>query len=74
MNHLATWPNLFIENETYISHRWDFTDIFEKVEHVLLKEKTRHDIAICGQKRFVEYTTGKRAAEHFVKHFHTLIE
>ena len=35
VKHLETWPNLFIENETYVSFKWDFTDLIFKLDNIL---------------------------------------
>jgi len=33
MEHLETWPNLYIDGKTYISCKWDLEDLLEKIEN-----------------------------------------
>jgi len=33
MEHLETWPNLYINGKTYISCKWDLKDLLEKIEN-----------------------------------------
>tara|TARA_A100001388_G_C28773688_1_gene505680 strand:+ start:3653 stop:4729 length:1077 start_codon:yes stop_codon:yes gene_type:complete len=33
MEHLETWPNLYINGKTYISCKWDLQDLLEKIEN-----------------------------------------
>lgn len=52
MSHLDTWPDLFHKNETYISHRWDFSDLHDVVvEHLADSERTLQ-IAQNGSDRY----------------------
>ena len=51
MEHLETWPNFYIENETFVSHS-DLSDI-ERFN--LCKSTTKIDIAWYGQDTFHSY-------------------
>jgi len=35
MNHVDTYPNIYIENETYISCKHDYSDLEEKIEYAV---------------------------------------
>lgn len=41
MSHLETWPDVFIENKTYIPFKWDISDMIEKAEYYLKNEDQR---------------------------------
>ena len=34
LNHLETWPNLFVENKFFKSHKWDLSDLNEIIDFV----------------------------------------
>jgi len=67
MDHLVTWPNLFVDGVTYISHKWDFSDFDEKFEDILSHPGKYEDVAKEGQRRFAEaLSDGKGFVSHFV--------
>ena len=35
MQHLETWPNLYLKNKTYVSFKWDFSDLIFKLNAIL---------------------------------------
>ena len=73
MAHLETWPNFYIENETFVSHSWDLSDIEEKIEFMLNSPQLRIDIAQYGQDTFHKFTKGNEASGLFLNHFEKLI-
>lgn len=44
MSHLETWPDVFIENETYVPFKWDLSDMVEKAEYYLENSVERERI------------------------------
>ena len=54
MSHLATWPPLYKEGETYVSWRWDMSDVGDKIDS-LLSERRYADIARAGQETYGRY-------------------
>lgn len=58
VNHLETYPNFFIENETYIPIDWSFRNIEEVFERV--KSKEYEQIAKNGQKLYIDYIRNKK--------------
>ena len=46
MAHLDTWPNFYIKNKTYLSFKWDFSDLLEKLENILLNYEEFIDVAM----------------------------
>lgn len=66
MDHLLTWPDLYIDGVTYISHKWDFSDFNEKLEDILSHPEQYEDIAREGQNRFRDaLSDGHAFAQHF---------
>jgi len=49
MEHLSTFPNIYIPNETYIPVSWDLDDLTETVEHSLAHYDSAKQIAQNGQ-------------------------
>jgi len=45
MSHLETWPDFYVDNETYISHKWDLSDLNEKIDLLLNDDSLRLAIA-----------------------------
>jgi hypothetical protein len=45
MSHLKTEPDLYRDGETYVSIRWDFSDLAEKVTAILADDTLRRAIA-----------------------------
>jgi hypothetical protein len=52
MSHMETWPDLFRENETMMSHAWDLSDFQEKCEQA--KEHPRYlvELATAAQDEY----------------------
>ena len=49
MQHLETWPYYFINDKTYCSFNWDFSDLENKIKELLDSEEKRLQIAFEGQ-------------------------
>lgn len=70
MEHLVTYPNCYIADETYISINWDFSNF----NHILddlktdIGRKKAIEIAVNGQKMYKEYLTDKEKKKEFVEH------
>jgi hypothetical protein len=45
MDHLETWPNVFIKNQTYVSFSWDAEDLIAAADLYLNNKKEREQIA-----------------------------
>jgi hypothetical protein len=45
MSHLETWPDFYKDNETYIAHKWDLSDLNEKIDFLLNNDDYRLNIA-----------------------------
>ena len=49
MQHIKTWPNIYIPMETYIPCRWDFSDLEEKVRWAFTNISEAQSITTAGQ-------------------------
>ncbi|UCC38809.1 MAG: glycosyltransferase family 1 protein [Candidatus Aminicenantes bacterium] len=66
IDHLETWPPLYIKDKTYISHSWDLSDIGEKIEYYL--ENRRYTaIAQNAQDLYQRYLYEKKGHDEFVE-------
>jgi hypothetical protein len=72
LSHMNTFPEFFIEGETYESYRWDCSDIEEKVDHLLASDRWLV-LARNGQELYRELGHSERAATAFVDRFEKLI-
>ncbi len=59
MNHLVTWPDVFIEGETYISTKWDLSDFDEKIDILLQDTELVREMSLKAQDRYVSLFTSK---------------
>ena len=73
MSHLETYPALYDSGETYVSHRWDFADLDERVDNILADYPGHLHIAEAGQERYRGHTVGRNAGERFVSYFRDLL-
>jgi hypothetical protein len=64
MSHLETWPSLYINNQTYVAHRWDMTDLVEKVNHTLSTASGR-EIASNAQDLYRKHLFGPEGRDAF---------
>lgn len=39
MDHIETVPNIYVDNETYVACKWDFSDIVDKIEQIVKNPK-----------------------------------
>lgn len=66
VEHLATWPNFFIANETYIPMDWELNDFHQVLEEIGSKRYML--IATEAQELFKKYTIGEDARRLFANH------
>jgi len=74
MSHLETYPDLFQEDVTFVTHDWDLSDINQKIESILADYPRHIEIAKNGQDTYRGYTVGRRAHERFVNYFMALLD
>lgn len=49
ISHLKTWPELFLPNKTYIPHKWDLSDLEEKIYKLIEHPDNVLEIARSAQ-------------------------
>ena len=52
VSHLQSFPEVFIDGQTYIAHAWDFSDFEEKLDDILSHPDKYEEIAKEGQNAF----------------------
>lgn len=52
VEHLVTWPEIYIENETYVSCKWDGSDIQEKIDSCFESEIPLSEITEEATRRY----------------------
>lgn len=72
VEHMETWPDLFVDNETYVSFRWDLSDFEEKIENLLKNQDIITMISMQGQEKY-KYYFSEEGQEEFCEHFKNLI-
>ena len=70
MSHVATNPNIFLENETYVPIKWDFSDLKEKCCYYLEHPKQANIIIKNARETFEKYFQEK----HFIMMIKRLIK
>jgi hypothetical protein len=55
MSHLETSPDIYVEGETYVPVRWDFSDLRDKCEYYLSHEDEAERIAANAQAKLASY-------------------
>lgn len=58
MSHLATWPDIYREGETYIKCNWDFSDLHEKIDGLMADAIKRNEMAMEAQRTYRYYLFG----------------
>ncbi|MDB5119321.1 MAG: hypothetical protein JWN56_539 [Sphingobacteriales bacterium] len=54
MDHVITYPDMFIPNETYIPIAWDVTDLAEVLDRVLSNFSDYRHIAVNAQQKYLD--------------------
>ena len=73
MSHMETWPDLFRDGETIACHRWDLSDLEDKIEALLADEAGRIEIARNGQAAYRRHLVGREAAQIFAARFAAIL-
>lgn len=71
MNHIESWPNYYINNQTYLPYSWDARDMNEVIKKGLSNLGFVEEIAQNGQERFLFYNVDNNP-EPFVHRFKTV--
>ena len=71
MSHLETWPNYYVSGSTYISYKWDFSDIEENID-LLMSDDYGKNIAMNGHEYFLS-NFSQNGIDSFCEHFKSII-
>ena len=74
MSHLETWPDFFRNQETMITHRWDLTDLVDRIEEVLASYKNYVSIAEEAQSFYKTYLVGSGSEYLFCDYFSKILQ
>lgn len=66
MDHLLTWPNFFMRNETYLDFSWDLSDLTDKIESIKYEKNKYNEIAFNGYNNYNKFTSSIQAGYYFV--------
>jgi len=69
MDHMETWPDFFVEDETMLTFDWDLEDFEQKLDHHLAKPGHCLEVARAGQEKYLDHTFGQSAGLYFLEHF-----
>ncbi len=75
MGHLETWPDLFQPDRTFLSHKWDLSDMEEKIRELIKDPDRRIHLALGAQKIYkdaVSPTGLANFADRLVKYVESL--
>lgn len=72
MGHLETWPDLYLPEQTYWPHRWDFSDLNERLDELLEGERAR-ELAERAQAVFSSHVCAAQAGPRFAQRFAELV-
>ena len=70
MDHMETWPSIFIPKKTYVPLEWDFSNLEEIFETYIQNHKLRNEIILRSQKVYRESISEKgmdRFCNWFIK-------
>ena len=54
MDHMETWPNIFLPNKTYVPLEWDFSNLEEIFETYIKNYRLRNEIISNSQEIYME--------------------
>ena len=71
-SYIDTTPNVFIDGETYIACKHNFSDLEEKIDKILGNVESHYYIIENARKKFIESYTPENLALHLYKVFESL--
>ncbi len=73
MSGIETWPNLFVDGQTYVAHRWDLSDFEERLDAILADYPNWLQIATEGQARYACHLISSDAAPLFIEQLQAVV-
>lgn len=73
MTHMVTWPDLFRDGETMLTHAWDLSDFDDRLRDATENYQTWRHVAETAQEMYRRHMIGAMAETLFADHFRALI-
>jgi hypothetical protein len=73
MSHMRTWPDVFVEGETYEAVSWDFTDLEAKIAGLLDDDRKQAELVSNAQQAYAD-SVSPQGMEAFCTRFAGLME
>ena len=73
MSHVKTYPEVFVDNESYMSFNWDFSDFNEKLDYLLQNRETLETISQYAQDTYKNYLS-KWGQEEFCQRLFVMLK
>ena len=73
MSHLDTWPMLYKNNETYVSYKWDQSDLKKTIRNILNDYEAHRIIAENGHENYLSYLDPEKFRNVFCERFENII-
>jgi hypothetical protein len=73
MSGIETWPDLYRGGETMVAHRWDLTDIIDRLDELLAHPGRATEIAERGQAAYRRHLCGDEAGPLFAEHLNSIV-
>ncbi len=73
VSHMATWPDLYVQGETYMPFKWDCSDLQAVLEDALEDDKWR-EIATQAQAVYRRYLFHREGKEEFCQRVRDMVE
>ena len=68
MSHVKTFPDFYLEDETYIAVDWSLSDLEEKIDFILENYEDLLEVARRGQEKFRFYSDTLAGQQEFVNY------
>ena len=72
MEHLHTYPDFYVKDETYVSFKWDFSDFDEKINSLMGNPDTINKICLQAQERY-KYFISSEGLNEFCRRFKNML-
>ena len=73
MDHMESWPNLFVRNVTYLPVEWSLEGLEAQIQHWLADYPTQKTVAIQAQETYLRFLVGADAGKLFADRFTTVM-
>jgi hypothetical protein len=71
-SHMETWPNLFIDNKTYVDFNWDFSNLRDQIEWIKDNRQEAEHRAINCQNVYKSVLSLKSGSEAFCNRLYNI--